>query len=438
VLLPWYDILLQSKGPPEDVEEIKSQAKTMLALAEQRGDRLGMAHALLMRGHFAEPNNALEMYEQALILMPRLDDSFWVRIRIGYCFRALGEYQKAIRAFQQSFERGREIGEKEKMGWSLFNLGETEIFIGDHSNAEGRWRQANRLFRQVGTSLGVAWTNIDLSLMALLKGGFEDARSLVEEALDIANDANRPLSSMKQALVLLGYLALVEGNYQEGQRLFEKVLSDSTISAEASLGLAFVACGLGDYSLARQRLLKTLQSTSPYRTPAMANLVLPAAALILAHEGEKEPAVGLLALAYHHPTSPKGLLEKWPLLTRFQSEAEVGLSSAVYAAAWARGQAFDFDVVVLALQEQFQLEHPPKSVAISLIGTDQPLVEPLTGRELEVLDLIAAGLTNQEIAEELIIALGTVKAHTSSIYGKLGVRSRTQAVARARELKLLK
>ncbi|UCC53061.1 MAG: tetratricopeptide repeat protein, partial [Anaerolineaceae bacterium] len=166
VLLPWYDILLQSKGQPEDVEEIKSQAKTALAFAQKHDDHLGMAHGLILLAHFANPGEAIQMHEQALTLSPRLDDSFWVRIRIGFCYRALGEYQEAIRAFQQSFERGREIGEKEKMGWSLFNLGETEIFIGDHSNAEGLWRQANRLFRQVGTSLGVAWTNIDLSLMA--------------------------------------------------------------------------------------------------------------------------------------------------------------------------------------------------------------------------------------------------------------------------------
>ena len=67
----------------------------------------------------------------------------------------------------------------------------------------------------------------------------------------------------------------------------------------------------------------------------------------------------------------------------------------------------------------------------------QPLVEPLTAREIELLRLVAAGLSNQEIAEKLVIAIGTVKAHTASIYGKLEVRSRTQAVARARDLGLL-
>jgi LuxR family maltose regulon positive regulatory protein len=67
----------------------------------------------------------------------------------------------------------------------------------------------------------------------------------------------------------------------------------------------------------------------------------------------------------------------------------------------------------------------------------QPLIEPLSERELQVLRLVAAGKSNPEIAAELVLAVGTVKAHTSNIYGKLGVRSRTQAVARARELKLL-
>jgi LuxR family transcriptional regulator, maltose regulon positive regulatory protein len=67
----------------------------------------------------------------------------------------------------------------------------------------------------------------------------------------------------------------------------------------------------------------------------------------------------------------------------------------------------------------------------------QPLIEPLSERELEVLALIAAGLSNQEIADRLVIATGTVKRHINNIYGKLQVGSRTQAVAAARDLELL-
>jgi len=67
----------------------------------------------------------------------------------------------------------------------------------------------------------------------------------------------------------------------------------------------------------------------------------------------------------------------------------------------------------------------------------QPLIEPLSERELEVLRLIAAGYSNQEIADRLIIAQGTVKRHINNIYGKLQVGSRTQAVAAARDLHIL-
>lgn len=67
----------------------------------------------------------------------------------------------------------------------------------------------------------------------------------------------------------------------------------------------------------------------------------------------------------------------------------------------------------------------------------QPLIEPLSRRQLEVLNLLADGLSNEEIAEKLVITVGTVKAHTANIYRKLNVNSRLQAVARARELEIL-
>ena len=67
----------------------------------------------------------------------------------------------------------------------------------------------------------------------------------------------------------------------------------------------------------------------------------------------------------------------------------------------------------------------------------QRLAEPLTPRELEVLRLIASGVSNQEVAEQLVITVGTVKVHLSNVYSKLEVRRRTQAVARAKELNLL-
>jgi LuxR family maltose regulon positive regulatory protein len=77
---------------------------------------------------------------------------------------------------------------------------------------------------------------------------------------------------------------------------------------------------------------------------------------------------------------------------------------------------------------------PVRSAGASVL---QPLVEPLTERELEVLHLIAAGLNNRTMGEELVITVGTVKRHITNIYGKLGVNNRVQAVAKASELDLL-
>ncbi len=67
----------------------------------------------------------------------------------------------------------------------------------------------------------------------------------------------------------------------------------------------------------------------------------------------------------------------------------------------------------------------------------QGIVEPLTSRELEVLGMLAAGMPNQGIARELVVSLDTVKKHVSHILGKLGAASRTEAVARARQLDLI-
>jgi LuxR family transcriptional regulator, maltose regulon positive regulatory protein len=69
--------------------------------------------------------------------------------------------------------------------------------------------------------------------------------------------------------------------------------------------------------------------------------------------------------------------------------------------------------------------------------THQPLIEPLSTRELEVLQHLATGMSNQAIADQLFVSLAAVKWHARNIYGKLEVNNRTQAVARARELGLL-
>jgi ATP/maltotriose-dependent transcriptional regulator MalT len=87
------------------------------------------------------------------------------------------------------------------------------------------------------------------------------------------------------------------------------------------------------------------------------------------------------------------------------------------------------------------LEKEPRpslgAVNFTANGSPEPLVEPLSERELEVLTLLASGRPNREVARDLFVSVGTVKTHTNNIYRKLGVRNRAEALARARSLKLI-
>ena len=88
----------------------------------------------------------------------------------------------------------------------------------------------------------------------------------------------------------------------------------------------------------------------------------------------------------------------------------------------------------------FSLSYAKNILSVIKAGTPpkiEGLMDPISERELEVLHLIAAGLSNREIAEKLFISLNTVKTHTKNINSKLDVNSRIQAVARAKELGLL-
>ncbi len=101
----------------------------------------------------------------------------------------------------------------------------------------------------------------------------------------------------------------------------------------------------------------------------------------------------------------------------------------------AHGEMLNVRVAVLTPQGTM----PPGITAPDYVEPPlaRPLVEPLSERELEVLQLIMLGMSNQEIAQALTVTLNTIKTHVRSIYGKLNARSRVQAVTRARQLRVL-
>jgi LuxR family maltose regulon positive regulatory protein len=148
-------------------------------------------------------------------------------------------------------------------------------------------------------------------------------------------------------------------------------------------------------------------------------------AVALHMNGEKDQAARLLfdALAL---AAPGGFIrlfvDEGPQMARLLSEAQ------------AMGMLPSYVGKLLAA---FEGEAQKRENASRTAPPIQPLIEPLSQRELEVLHLIAQGLSNHEISERLFLALDTVKGHNRKIFGKLWVQRRTEAVARARELGLL-
>jgi DNA-binding NarL/FixJ family response regulator len=110
--------------------------------------------------------------------------------------------------------------------------------------------------------------------------------------------------------------------------------------------------------------------------------------------------------------------------------SSVKLVEAIQATA--RGESFLHPAVAAKVVAEFTRGSTVRSSGKG----GQPLAEPLSKRELDVLQMVAAGAANKEIAAKLFIAEGTVKNHVTNILGKLGVRDRTQAALRAKELGL--
>lgn len=140
--------------------------------------------------------------------------------------------------------------------------------------------------------------------------------------------------------------------------------------------------------------------------------------------GEKDEALRLLGDAL-------ALAEPGGFIRIFVDEG-MPMAQLVSEAA-TRGIMSDYSGKLLAVFEAEAQKREDKPY----LPPAQPLIEPLSQRELEVLQLIAKGLSNREISERLFLALDTVKGHNRRIFGKLEIHRRTEAVARARELGLL-
>jgi LuxR family maltose regulon positive regulatory protein len=155
--------------------------------------------------------------------------------------------------------------------------------------------------------------------------------------------------------------------------------------------------------------------------------ILTLQALILQRVGDTDRATSVLGRAL-------SLAEPEVYVRMFVDEGDP--MTALLRSLQARGASSGYvDRLLVALQRSGGGARVPVGPTVSTYG--QRLPEGLSERELEVLRLVASGRSNREIARELYVSLGTVKTHINNTYRKLGVNSRTRAVARARDLDLV-
>ena len=149
--------------------------------------------------------------------------------------------------------------------------------------------------------------------------------------------------------------------------------------------------------------------------------------------GNDQTAAALLGLA----EGAGGWLGSWLDLTGLPAQLERRMGAEVFARAAVQAAGADMGSVAAALLTAPDGGSGGAVLTDRIRQANEQLIEPLSERELEVIRYIATGLSNREIADQLVVELSTVKKHLTHIYGKLEVLNRAQAILRAHQLGLV-
>ncbi len=285
----------------------------------------------------------------------------------------------------------------------------------DLAAAEQHGQQALHLARQIPHTDRAVACELFLARLKLAQGDLGGAATLLATAGQQARRHSFAALQLPELAALETLLALRQGQAAAASEAARRERIPLN-QARVELAQGDAASALGTVTAWRQQA--EAKGWADERLKAM---VLQA----LAHQasGEKDKAARVLADAL-------ALAEPAGFVRLFLDEGPPMRQLVVGAAA--RGMMPGYTT---RLRDGFAAE--PSRASAAPLPAAQPLIEPLSERELEVLQLIAEGLSNHEIGERLYVALDTVKGHNRRIFDKLGVQRRTEAVARGRELGLI-
>jgi DNA-binding CsgD family transcriptional regulator/tetratricopeptide (TPR) repeat protein len=445
--------------PTDGLKQLVEEMKGLVAQARQYESprdlaftlhQLGMAEAVTTQYHIKREalRESLDIYTQLNDRFYMAEELTWIGTTVMDMYITRQEIGSSEEYFQQALAILRDIGDQNGLAWVLMHMGYTASWRRDYDEAQRLYEEAIAIQRQRHDLKGLHSSLIMSSQRYLRLGNFQEALRVAEESAEIGSTLSIP-AIRQSSMVVLGLLfILLETDVDGGRQLCEEALN-MNISHSFSVGDPhfdarqglFVAAYLnGDYDGMRRQYRAVLDLFPVYNVCIPDDkfvLLAPSGVLMLAHEGQSERAVELLSFILHVPGEPKSRalhwLERLPLIVRLRDELQQQMGTDTFDAAWERGKSLDLTCVVDDLETM--LDEPVQPDVPSPAVSAQP--DALTERELEVLGLVAEGLSNREIASRLVLALGTVKWYISEVYSKLGVTSRTQAIARARELQLL-
>ncbi len=403
-----------------DVETIITQSRRALEylhpdnLPVRTATTWTLGYAYQLQGDRAAASQA---YTEVISIGKSFGDSIYTlaaTINLGQIQEADNQLYLAAESYRRSLQLA---GDPPQRMACEAHLGLARIYYqwNDLDAAEQHGQQSAQLARQIIVDTFAAY-GVFVARLKLAQGDVSGAAAVLDEAEAYVRRHSfvfrMPDVAAAQVLTLLhqGHLAAAAHLAQ---------------THELPLSQARVHLAQGDPSAALAVLLPWRRQVEArgWQDERLKVLVLQAVALHL--HGDKDQAVHLLVDALTL-AKPGGFIrlfvDEGPPMAHLLAEAA------------ASGMMPDYTGKLLAVLEA---DAQKRENTTSLPPPAQPLIDPLSRRELEVLHLMAQGLSNQEMCERLFLALDTVKGHNRNIFGKLQVQRRTEAVARARELGLL-
>jgi DNA-binding CsgD family transcriptional regulator/tetratricopeptide (TPR) repeat protein len=410
-------------------------------------DRRSLASALnyfgmsaYWQGHKDEARAALH---ESVSLFRRIGDPWGLAVSLHSLDSLAFDEQDTVtvqRLNEESQALLRQTGDRWALSMPLGSLGKAAEHQGDWRLAEKYLSESLTIQREFSDRQGVAWTLLNLASVALRSGDYARAEALGCESLALYRALNNQGNMIGGALLELGHAALHRSAHAQAAAHFAealalaKTIDDQPHVADALSGLGSVSLAQEDLSQASSYYWEAMQTRRIVGHRVAIAFAFQDFALLAAMQNQADVATRLFAASQATEEHVRDFLYPMDRAARDhairQLQAKLGPR---FDELWAAGRALTLEQAVAEAKQLAAGEQtvpPPTQLAPAYPAE-------LTAREVEVLRLVARGLTNRQIADQLVISPRTVNAHLRSIYGKLDVATRTAAARYALEHKLM-